>query len=99
MKPFEGSFFGRAIAYWVLNRNRVTYWGNVATQLEIGDIAVALPIGVRYSSQHQASPVPRKLRLSAQNRSILGGYFQKIRPTCNQRLAAPCGETFLGGTH
>jgi hypothetical protein len=38
----EAPYFGRAIAYWVLNRNRVTYWGNVVTQLLIGEIAVAL---------------------------------------------------------
>jgi hypothetical protein len=39
----EAPYFGRAIAYRVLNRNRVTYWGNVVTQLLIADIAVALP--------------------------------------------------------
>jgi hypothetical protein len=39
----EAPYFGRAIAYWVLNPNRVTYWGNVVTQLLIADIAVALP--------------------------------------------------------
>jgi hypothetical protein len=43
-------------------------------------------------------PSPWKLRLTAQSRSILGGCFHRIRPTCNQRLAAPSGETFLGGT-
>jgi hypothetical protein len=43
--------------------------------------------------------VPDPKPFTPQNRSILGGYFQKIRPTCNQRLAAPRGETFLGGTH
>jgi hypothetical protein len=37
----EAPYFGRAIAHWVLNRNRVTYWGNA--QLLIADIAVALP--------------------------------------------------------
>jgi hypothetical protein len=56
------------------------------------------PIGVWYSSQHQAPHVTWKLRISAQNRSILGGYFQEIRPPCNQRLAAPSAETILGGT-
>jgi len=57
------------------------------------------PIGVWYSSQHRAPHVAWTLRQSARNRSILGGYFQKILHTCNQRLAAPSGETFLGGTH
>jgi hypothetical protein len=43
------AFFGRAIAYWVLNRNRVTYWGNVVTQLLMADIAVALPNSITRS--------------------------------------------------
>jgi hypothetical protein len=43
------AFFGRAIAYCVLNRNRVTYWGNVVTQLLMVGIAVALPNSITRS--------------------------------------------------
>jgi hypothetical protein len=41
--------FGRAIAYWVLNRNRVTYRDNVVTQLLMVGIAVALPNSITRS--------------------------------------------------
>jgi hypothetical protein len=34
---------------WVLNRNRVTYWGNVVTQLPMAGIAVALPNSITRS--------------------------------------------------
>ena len=43
-KPFEGTrWFGRAIAYGVLNRNRVSCWSDVAIEQVIFDMAIALP--------------------------------------------------------
>jgi hypothetical protein len=44
IQPFEGTrWFGRAIAFWVLNRNPVPCRSDVAIQQLIFDMAVALP--------------------------------------------------------